>query len=182
MHRQICRVHMHSWLWTCKRLVKANLARCLPIMQWGRLGLRWVWWGCSKSVLPFFVLFAHFCRWANVSVGGKKNSNYFSNYLIISLRGGEQEGGWRCLSVFPFIFSWWHLKLLPLCPVPLLWFLVTLSSIYSHFCHLQFSWPPTQTFNTSWILALLALHVCPESAKKVRRKGSAGVWCHIWKC
>lgn len=79
-----------------------------PMMHWGRLG--WVW-RCSKSSS------SQLCSRADVTAGGKgkkKNrSNYSSNYLIISLCGGEQEGGWRralCFLSPSALPSWWALS------------------------------------------------------------------------
>lgn len=66
-----------------------------PIMHRGQARTRWVW-RCSQSRYSS-VLFA-LCRPADVTAGGKERnnwSNYSSNYRIISLCGGEQEGGWR---------------------------------------------------------------------------------------
>lgn len=79
-----------------------------PMMHWGRLG--WVW-RCSESSS------SQLCSRADVTAGGKgkkKNrSNYSSNYLIISLCGGEQEGGWRralCFLSPSALPSWWALS------------------------------------------------------------------------
>lgn len=106
-----------------------------PMMHWGRLG--WVW-RCSKSSS------SQLCSRADVTAGGKgkkKNrSNYSSNYLIISLCGGEQEGGWRralCFLSPSALPSWWASVYLSALPVQISLRLAS-SSLF-------IIWPPTQT-------------------------------------
>lgn len=66
---------------------------------------------CSLSPIP--LLFSHFYSWADLTAGEKEknHSNYSSNYLIISLCGGEQEGGrkWPLHFLSPSVLrSWWQ--------------------------------------------------------------------------
>lgn len=111
-----------------KRLVKANLAPRFPTMHRGQARTAWVW-RSSPVTLP--VLFA-LHRPADVTAGGKERSNwsnYSSNYLIISLRGGEQEGGRRhalsCVSFTLLLTPPGHISKHYLSALPVQFFAVT---------------------------------------------------------
>ena len=79
---------------------------------------------------------------------GKKNrSNYSSNYLIISLCGGEQEGGWRrslCFLSPSALPSWWrHLRALSSQRLPF----CSACADFTATCILLFIYPLTSNTN-----------------------------------
>lgn len=197
-HSPICthRVCMKGWFWECKRLVKANLGARFPIMHYGKA---WTRMGVVLLSIcaPVFCSLCSSLQPSRCHSGEerkkkkrKNQSNYSSNYLIISLCGGEQEGGrrWSLCFLSPSVLRswWWHLQIFQsitflhrpstmdsALPVQISLLLASSSS---------FIWPPAQICNPlcfpppSVFACSLSLHPVRRRKKKARREGGAGAW------